>query len=186
MNLNNEKKHTSSKKPTVLLIVATVTLMLGLSYASVPLYDLFCRVTGYGGTTQVASQKPSKIVDRRFTVRLDSNVDPDLNWKFGPKRRSVNVLAGENVLAYYTAQNTGDTPLTGTATFNVTPDKAGIYFNKIECFCFQEQLLGAQQKVDMPVSFFIDPEIVNDPNLEGVTTITLSYTFFKSEDKPKG
>ena len=98
----------------------------------------------------------------------------------------MNVLAGENVLAYYTAQNTGDSPLIGTATFNVTPDKAGIYFNKIECFCFQEQLLGAQQKVDMPVSFFIDPEIVNDPNLEGVTTITLSYTFFKSEAKPKG
>ena len=160
--------------------------MVGASYAAVPLYEIFCQVTGYGGTTQVAEVLPDRVLDRRITIRFNADTDRALPWKFSAVKDKVDVRVGENTLAFYRARNVSGGTVVGTATFNVTPDKAGIYFNKIECFCFQEQLLGAQQKVDMPVSFFIDPEIVNDPNLEGVTTITLSYTFFKSEAKPKG
>ena len=161
--------------------MSIVFFMGALSYASVPLYKLFCQVTGYGGTTQVVQNTSDKVLDRSIIVRFDANVNPALDWKFLPTQRSLELSLGENALAFYRAENTGSAPVVGTATFNVTPDKAGVYFNKVECFCFQEQLLAPNQVIDMPVSFFIDPDMANDPNLDGVTTITLSYTFFKSQ-----
>ena len=168
------------KQKTLLLVVSVVFFMGALSYASVPLYKLFCQVTGYGGTTQVVQNVSDKVVDRSITVRFDANVNPALDWRFAPTQKSIKLSLGENALAFYRAENTGSGPLVGTATFNVTPDKAGIYFNKVECFCFQEQLLAPNQVIDMPVSFFIDPDMMNDPNLDDVTTITLSYTFFRA------
>ena len=169
------------KQKTLLLVVSVVFFMGALSYASVPLYKLFCQVTCYGGTTQVVQNVSDKVVDRSITVRFDANVNPALDWRFAPTQKSIKLSLGENALAFYRAENTGSAPLVGTATFNVTPDKAGIYFNKVECFCFQEQLLAPNQVIDMPVSFFIDPDMMNDPNLDDVTTITLSYTFFRSQ-----
>ena len=176
------KDQTQKRKQKTLLLVMSVVFFMGaLSYASVPLYKLFCQVTGYGGTTQVVENTSDKVLDRSIIVRFDANVNPALDWKFLPTQRSLELSLGENALAFYRAENTGSSPVVGTATFNVTPDKAGIYFNKVECFCFQEQLLEPNQIIDMPVSFFIDPDMANDPNLDGVTTITLSYTFFKSQ-----
>ena len=169
------------KQKTLVLVVSVVFFMGALSYSSVPLYKLFCQVTGYGGTTQVVQNVSDKVVDRSITVRFDANVNPALDWRFAPTQKSIKLSLGENALAFYRAENTGSAPLVGTATFNVTPDKAGIYFNKVECFCFQEQLLAPNQVIDMPVSFFIDPDMMNDPNLDDVTTITLSYTFFRSQ-----
>ena len=178
----NVKDQTQKRKQKTLLLVMSVVFFMGaLSYASVPLYKLFCQVTGYGGTTQVVENTSDKVLDRSIIVRFDANVNPALDWKFLPTQRSLELSLGENALAFYRAENTGSTPVVGTATFNVTPDKAGIYFNKVECFCFQEHLLAPNQIIDMPVSFFIDPDMANDPNLDGVTTITLSYTFFKSQ-----
>ena len=181
MEKTNVKVQTQKGKQKTLLLVASVVFFMGaLSYASVPLYKLFCQVTGYGGTTQVAQNLSDKVIDRSVTIRFDANVNPALDWKFVPAQKSIELSVGENALAFYRAENTGSAPVVGTATFNVTPDKAGIYFNKVECFCFQEQLLAPNQVIDMPVSFFIDPEMMNDPNLDDVTTITLSYTFFRS------
>ena len=157
--------------------------MLGLSFAAVPLYDLFCRVTGYGGTTQVAASDAGQILDREMVVRFDSSVNRKLPWHFTPEVVKLKVRVGETNLASYTATNQGDAPLAGTATFNVTPDKMGQYFNKIECFCFTEQVLNPGETVHMPVSFFIDPAIAEDENLADVTTVTLSYTFFQAEDQ---
>jgi cytochrome c oxidase assembly protein subunit 11 len=154
-----------------------------LSYASVPLYKLFCQVTGYGGTTQQVTSPSSQILERKIKIRFDANTKPTLDWNFQPVQTSIDISVGQNALAFYQAENTGKDPVVGTATFNVTPEKAGVYFNKIDCFCFVEQLLAPQEAVEMPVSFFIDPDIVNDPNLDDVTTITLSYTFFPSEDQ---
>jgi cytochrome c oxidase assembly protein subunit 11 len=182
MEKTNVKVQTQKGKQKTLLLVASVVFFMGaLSYASVPLYKLFCQVTGYGGTTQVAQNLSDKVIDRSVTIRFDANVNPALDWKFVPAQKSIELSVGENALAFYRAENTGSAPVVGTATFNVTPDKAGIYFNKVECFCFQEQLLAPNQVIDMPVSFFIDPEMMNDPNLDDVTTITLSYTFFRSQ-----
>lgn len=167
------------------MLAVLVTGMGGLAYASVPLYELFCQVTGYGGTTQV-SEAPSGItVDRTVKVRFDASVNPELGWSFEPVQGSVIVRAGENMLAFYKAENTSDETVVGTATFNVSPDKVGIYFNKVECFCFTEQVLRPGERVDMPVNFFIDPEMANDRNLEDVTTITLSYTFFRATDQAR-
>ena len=154
-----------------------------LSYESVPLYKLFCQVTGYGGTTQQVTSPSSQILERKIKIRFDANTKPALDWNFQPVQTSMDISVGQNALAFYQAENIGKDPVVGTATFNVTPEKAGVYFNKIDCFCFVEQLLAPQEAVEMPVSFFIDPDIVNDPNLDDVTTITLSYTFFPSEDQ---
>lgn len=154
-----------------------------LSYASVPLYKLFCQVTGYGGTTQQVTGPSSQILERKIKIRFDANTKPTLDWDFQPAQTSIDISVGQNALAFYKAENIGKDPIVGTATFNVTPEKAGVYFNKIDCFCFVEQFLAPREAVDMPVSFFIDPDIVNDPNLDDVTTITLSYTFFPSEDQ---
>ena len=168
---------------TLAVLGVVIAGMGGLAYASVPLYQIFCQVTGYGGTTQVADAESVTEIDRTMKVRFDATVNPALGWEFAPVQRSVKIKVGENSLAFYQAENLTDEPIVGTATFNVTPDKAGRYFNKVDCFCFTEQVLKPGQKVDMPVSFYIDPSIAEDPNLEDVTTITLSYTFFRADDQ---
>ena len=165
------------------LLALLVVAMVGLSYAAVPLYDLFCRVTGFGGTTQVAKMPSEARFDRVIKVRFDASLNGSFPWKFQPVQQEISLQVGETGLAFYRARNDSSAALVGTATFNVTPLKAGLYFNKIECFCFQEQKLNAGEQVDMPVTFFIDPEIMKDRNLDDVSTITLSYTFFEA-DKP--
>lgn len=165
-----------------LALCGIVVAMAGLSYASVPLYDLFCRVTGYGGTTQVAESLPETVSERMITVRFNADVNPELPWAFQPVERQMRLRVGESGLAFYRATNQTDRATAGTATFNVTPLKAGQYFNKVQCFCFTEQILAAGQSMDMAVSFFVDPAIEEDPNLDDVKTITLSYTFFPDLD----
>lgn len=158
--------------------------MVGVAYASVPLYRLFCQVTGFGGTTQRAETAPQQILDRKITVAFDANVNANLTWKFKPVQHSQTIKIGEQTLAFYQAVNTGTTPVTGTATFNVTPVQAGAYFSKIQCFCFTEQTLQPGQSIDMPVTYFVDPDIVNDPDIKNIDTITLSYTFFAVDKEP--
>ena len=153
--------------------------MLMLAYASFPLYNLFCRVTGYGGTVQIAPTHSIRKGSKQVTVTFDANVMPDLPWKFYPKQKEIKLTVGENALIFYYAENLSDKDILGTAVYNVTPSKAGLYFNKIACFCFEEQILKAGEKVVMPVSFFIDPEFEKDPDLENINSITLSYSFFR-------
>ncbi len=155
-------------------------LMIGAAYAAVPLYDLFCRVTGFGGTTQVAEMAPGKASERLITIRFDASLNRKLPWKFEAPETSVSLPVGESGLAFYSAKNMTDRTITGTATYNVSPDKAGYYFSKVDCFCFTEQVLAPGEAVDMPVSFFIDPEILTDPEMDDVKSITLSYTFFEA------
>ena len=169
---------------TVAALLGIVVVMGGLAYASVPLYRWFCQVTGYGGTTQVAAAAPAGLHDRSVTIRFNADVNSKLPWRFQPVERSVKVRLGEEKLAFYRASNLADRPVTGTATFNVTPAKAGPYFAKLDCFCFTEQTLAAGRSVDMPVSFYVDPEMATDRNLDDVTTITLSYTFFAAPGQP--
>ena len=170
---------------TVAALAGIVVVMAGLAYASVPLYRWFCQVTGYGGTTQIATAAPVERHARSVTVRFNADVNSELPWRFQPVERSVKVRLGEERLAFYRAKNLGDRPATGTATFNVTPAKAGPYFAKLDCFCFTEQTLEAGRSVDMPVSFYVDPELAADRNLDDVTTITLSYTFFAAPGQPE-
>lgn len=168
-----------------LMLGVGVAAMLGLAYASVPLYQLFCQITGYGGTpkTGVVVEKPTgAAAERIMTVTLDANVNKGLKWKFKPQIREMSVGLGEQTLAVYTAQNLDDAAVTGTATFNVTPFKAAEYVSKIDCFCFTEQRLEAGEEMPMPVSFYIDPEIMNDPNTKDLEHIVLSYTFFPSRE----
>jgi len=173
------------KGATVLSLVAVLVAMLGLTAASVPLYRLFCQATGYGGTTQNASAAPEhEIADRLITVRLDATTAPDLGWEFRPLQASVRIHPGEEKVVAYRATNLTKAPVTGTATHNVTPAKAGIYFAKLQCFCFTRQHLEPGQSVDLSVSFFVDPDIVSDPNTRDVDTITLSYTMFRAKDEP--
>jgi len=148
-----------------------------MAYASAPLYRLFCQVTGYGGTTQRAEAGADHMLDRTIVVRFDGNV-AGMPWKFGPEAQQITLKLGETAVVDFVAENTGPTALTGTATFNVQPDIAGAYFNKIECFCFTEQKLEAGERIQMPVQFFVSPEMADDRELEGTRTITLSYTFF--------
>ncbi len=171
----------SKNRRVGLAVLGVVVAMLGLAFASVPLYRLFCQVTGYGGTTQTAEVLPDRILDRRVTVRFDANVSSTLEWDFTPELRHVSVRLGEKGVIAYHARNRADHTVTGTAVYNVTPPKAGPYFHKIQCFCFGEQALAAGEDVSMPVLFFVDPAMDNDPNLADVTEITLSYTFFKAE-----
>ncbi len=166
-------------------IAMVVVGMFCLAYAAVPLYDLFCRVTGFGGTTQAAIKIPDHVYDREVTVRFNTDTNPGLMWHFKAEQLQVKVKVGESKLVFFTAENFSDTPLTGVATFNVTPDKAGIYFNKVQCFCFENQTIKPGEKVTFPVSFFIDPAILDDKNLDEVKTVTLSYTFFKAKNLAK-
>ncbi len=153
--------------------------MVGLSFAAVPLYTLFCQVTGYNGTVQRGLAAPGA-TERSITVRFDAQTDRGLPWRFQPEQRHMTLRLGEEGLAFYTAANEAGTPVTGISVYNVTPEKVGRYFHKVACFCFDEQTLEAGQRVDMPVSFWVDPRIAEDPNTRDVTTITLSYTFFRT------
>jgi cytochrome c oxidase assembly protein subunit 11 len=157
--------------------------MIGVTYASVPLYQLFCQITGYGGTTQKAESAPSNILDRTITVRFDANVSAGLPWEFQPKQREVTLRLGETADVAYLAKNIFNVPTRGKASFNVTPELAGAYFNKLQCFCFTDTTLKPGETLDMPVQFFVDPEIVNEVDLKDIKTITLSYTFFPSTDE---
>ncbi|CAN7201326.1 cytochrome c oxidase assembly protein [Neorhizobium sp. LjRoot104] len=154
--------------------------MVGAAYASVPLYRLFCQVTGYNGTTQRVEQYSDKILNKPIQVTFDANISPGLNWEFKPAK-TVNPKIGETVQIEYTATNRSSKPTTGSAVFNVTPMEAGAYFNKVECFCFTEQTLQPGQSVQMPVVFFVDPEIATAQETKNIKTITLSYTFYPSE-----
>lgn len=171
------------RKTFTALTAALVAVgMVGLAYAAVPLYSLFCRVTGYGGTTQVAEAAPGAVGERLMTVRFDASVERGMPWDFRPAQREVVVRIGEQTLAHYVASNPTARPITGQASFNVTPLKAGKYFDKIECFCFTKQTLAPGQTVDMPVSFFVDPALLKDRDMAEVDTITLSYTFFRLDE----
>lgn len=156
--------------------------MIGLTYASVPLYSLFCAVTGFGGTTQRAEAAAARVVDRKIAIRFNADTNSALPWSFKPEQKELVLKLGETGFAAYRAENRGAKPTVGTAVYNVTPDKAGAYFNKMQCFCFTEQILEPGQVVDMPVVFFVDPSMADDPNMDDVTTITLSYTFFRAKD----
>lgn len=155
--------------------------MLALAYAAAPLYDMFCRATGFGGTPQVAQEGERPVLSRTVNVRFDSNVDANLPWRFTPLEREVKVKLGEEKLVHYRVTNVSQRPIVGTSTYNVTPEPSGPWFNKLQCFCFTEQLLLPGQSVDMPVVFFVDPEMDKDRRYDNVRTITLSYTFFEAK-----
>ena len=155
-----------------------VLAMVGMSYAAVPLYRIFCEVTGYDGTTQRASAAPDSVLGREMNIEFDANIAPGLPWTFAPAQRRLKVRLGEEAMAHYRAVNNSGHSVTGTAVFNVTPALAGRYFTKIQCFCFTEQTLEPGRAADMPVVFFVDPKLADDKNLASLTTITLSYTFY--------
>ncbi|MBX3593762.1 cytochrome c oxidase assembly protein [Sphingomonas sp.] len=174
------------KLRTALLGVVIVAAMTGVAFASVPLYRLFCQVTGFGGTTQRADTAPGA-TDRQVTVSFDSNVSPRLPWQFRPEVPSDRIAIGARDMAFFVATNAGKTAMTGTATFNVTPEQAGKYFTKIQCFCFTQQTLQPGETVRMPVIYYVDPKILDDPDTRDVQKITLSYTFYPADQaKPAG
>lgn len=179
------KQAARRNRTMALACVAFVGCMVGAAYAAVPLYQLFCAVTGYGGTTQRAEAAPVQPIERRIKVRFDGNVSAALPWSFKPVKREVELNLGEVVTEQYHVVNVGSGPTAGTATFNVTPFEAGAYFNKLDCFCFTEQDLEPGETRDMPVVFFVDPAMDEDPNLAHIKTITLSYTFFPARE-PEG
>ena len=162
-------------------LCAMVLGMVMLAYASSPLYRMFCKATGFAGTPAQAAHAPDKIYDRVITVTFNTDVSRDLPWRFTPEQKQVDVNVGQKKLVFFSARNLDTVPVIGTATFNVTPEKAAQYFDKIQCFCFKSQRLAAGQAMDMPVSFFIDPAIMRDPALRDVKVITLSYTFFRAK-----
>jgi cytochrome c oxidase assembly protein subunit 11 len=168
------------KGATALLLVSVVAGMAGLSFASVPLYRLFCQATGVGGTTQRADSAPANASDVVVTIRFDAETAPDLGWEFHPLQDAVTVHPGEQRQIFYRAVNKTTQPVTASATFNVTPAKSGIYFDKLQCFCFSEQHLEPGESADMGVVFFVDPDILTDPNTAELRTITLSYTMFQA------
>ena len=165
---------------TAAMAALLVAAMVGLAFASVPLYRLFCQVTGFDGTTMraAADSAPGAVAGESVSVRFDSNVSPQLPWRFRPEQTTETVAIGERDMAFYTAKNLSAVPVTGTATFNVTPAKAGQYFTKIQCFCFTEQTLKPGEEVRMPVIFYVDPAILDDPVAREISEITLSYTFY--------
>lgn len=185
-------------------LTALVVGMVGVTYASVPLYRMFCQATGYGGTTQRAltlEEKLSKqeaedaasppsssaaVADRVLTVHFNADITSGMHWKFTPTQRMVRTTPGESTLAFYTVKNLSDKAVTGVSTYNVTPQKAGFYFNKIQCFCFEEQRLRPGESVDMPVFFYVDREFADDPQMKDVNSLTLSYTFFKVSEEEEG
>ena len=164
---------------TVFQTVGVVVLMGGLAWASVPFYDWFCRVTGFGGVTNTAETGSDVILDQTITIRFDASLDRGMPWTFKPMQREMTLRIGETGLAFYEAHNPTDHPVAGQAAYNVTPYEAGYFFDKIECFCFTEQVLEPGETVEMPVSFYVDPAIVNDRDAKYVHTITLSYTFYE-------
>lgn len=166
---------------TLVQTLAVVVFMGGMGFAAVPLYDLFCRVTGYGGTTQVAAAESDVILDHTVTVRFDGSKERDFPWDFRPVERTMEVRLGETNLAFYEAYNPTDEAIAGIASFNVTPYAAGVYFAKIHCFCFEYQVLQPGERVEMPVSFFVDPAMLDDAEARGIRQITLSYTFHRAD-----
>src|SRR5438094_9636096 len=168
---------------TVLSLAAVVVGMVGLSFASVPLYRLFRQATGFGGTTQRAAAAPKEIADVVITVRFDSETAPDLGWEFRPLTQELQVHPGEQHEVFFRAVNRSADAVTGTATYNVTPTKSGIYFDKLQCFCFTEQHLLPGESRDMGVSFFVDPDVLPDPNTRELRAITLSYTMFRAPER---
>jgi cytochrome c oxidase assembly protein subunit 11 len=172
---------------TAAIAALIVVAMVGLAYASVPLYRMFCQVTGFGGTTQmrIGAEAPGA-VGRLISVRFDANVSPALGWEFKPVDTHRRVAIGARNIALYTARNRTNRPLVGTATFNVTPTQAGQYFTKVQCFCFTEQRLEPGQEVRMPVVYYVDPAILNDPNARDISEITLSYTFYPVDQPQSG
>lgn len=162
-----------------LVAVGVVLLMGSLAWAAVPLYSWFCQVTGFGGTTGVAEVAPAEVLDQTMIVRFDASHEPGLPWRFRPVERQMEVRIGETALAFFEAENLTDRPIAGQAGYNITPDQAGGFFDKIACFCFTEQVLEPHEVVQMPVSFFVDPTIVDDPEGKLIHTITLSYTFYE-------
>lgn len=181
-----ERKQSRSNRTVAMVCVAVLGSMLGMSYAAVPLYDMFCRVTGYGGRTQQTTQYSQTILDKTINVRFDANVAAGLPWQFRPVEREVTLKIGETTQVAYEAKNVFSRPTKGRASFNVTPPLAGAYFMKMECFCFTDTELAPGETMDMPVVFYIDPAIVDLPEMKDIHTITLSYTFFsidKDESK---
>jgi cytochrome c oxidase assembly protein subunit 11 len=164
---------------------AFTLFMLGAAFAAVPLYDWFCRVTGFGGTTMVATRAPDVVGTKDISVRFDSNVAGGLGWKFLPETGAITLKPGETRTVMYRLRNDAAQPTSGIASYNVTPEIAGAYFNKIQCFCFTDQSLAAGETREEAVVFFIDPAIEKDPNARHINTITLSYTFFPSKSAPK-
>ncbi len=175
----------SGPKKTVFQTVSVVIVMGALAWASVPFYDWFCRVTGFGGVPAQVFESSDQILDKTIKVRFDASINGDLNWTFTPVVREMEIRIGENGLAFYEAHNPTNRPIAGQASYNVTPYTAGAFFEKIDCFCFEEQVLQPGETVQMPVSFFVDPEIVDDRDGKFVHTITLSYTFYEI-DLPEG
>jgi cytochrome c oxidase assembly protein subunit 11 len=167
-----------------LTFAAVAVLMVGASFAAVPLYRIFCAATGYGGTTQVAHSAPGDMGKRVLTVRFDANVAPGLPWQFAPETPSVSLRTGETKTVFYKVTNTADHPVTATAAYNVSPDQAGSYFDKLACFCFSEQTLKAHESAEWPVVFFLDPALEADETMRNVGEVTLSYTFFASKTAP--
>ncbi|CAA0809378.1 Cytochrome c oxidase assembly protein COX11-mitochondrial [Striga hermonthica] len=185
---------TTEKKSKKMLLYLTglVFAMVGCSYAAVPLYRRFCQATGYGGTVQRRESVEEKIarhakdgtfMSREIVVQFNADVADGMPWKFIPTQKEVRVKPGESALAFYTAENKSSTPITGVSTYNVTPMKAAVYFNKIQCFCFEEQRLLPGEQIDMPVFFYIDPEFKTDPKMDGINNLILSYTFFKVSEE---
>ncbi|MBU3030076.1 cytochrome c oxidase assembly protein [Paracoccus marinaquae] len=173
----------SRESRTVMALVGVVVTMGALAWAAVPFYNWFCRVTGFAGTTQVAEKASDVVLDEVIRVRFDANVDPSLDWTFRPMQTRMDMKIGENGLAFYEAVNNSDETITGSASYNVAPEVSGYYFQKIECFCFTEQTLEPGERVEMPISFFVDPELVDDRDANWVRDITLSYTFHRTEPK---
>lgn len=177
---------------TALLAAAVALAMLGLGFAAVPLYRLFCQVTGFGGTTMRATESDAALAEQlarsagagTISIRFDASADRGLPWRFHPAQPTQTVAIGQRSMAFYTARNNSDRPVTGRATFNVEPEQAGVYFNKIQCFCFTEQTLQPGEEVRMPVLYYVDPKALDDPNMKGVEQITLSYTFHQAKDAP--
>ena len=175
----------SGPSKTVLQTVSLVVVMGGLAWASVPFYDWFCQVTGFGGTPGQVTAASDEILDKTIKVRFDASLNDGMAWQFTPVEREMELRIGQNGLAFYEAYNPTNRPIAGQATYNVTPYTAGAFFEKVECFCFTEQVLAPGERVEMPVSFYIDPEIVDDRDGQYVHTITLSYTFYEI-DLPEG
>lgn len=181
MSAPQDPKLANRNRTVAIALGAFFFSMIGAAYAAVPLYELFCQVTGYGGTTQRVTQYSDRVLDREITVRFDANTSSGLPWAFRPVQREVTMPIGETVQIAYEAENLARTPAGGRATFNVSPALAGAYFMKVECFCFTDTTLQAGETMEMPVVFYVDPAIVDVPELKNIRTITLSYTFYPGQ-----